>query len=390
MYLNSNIKYLILAFLAVCILLNRPENAIAQNPSHGIAYDLEYSVICLVDSIATDTINQFWRFTHANSPGTFTRDVNFDFSAPYTVAGTVLSCKEYYAPTDTSGYNTSFINYTDTLGLQDGNSIILAPHEWWKDYWIDPDSLTVSGAGETDIPGQRNMKLGYNILNPLADDQVNVLIIGFDTGDSIKMAADDIILFGNNSFKGDPLDLTYRSSIGIGHNLLKNYSGRFYFGNLFGNNILENSSGQVTNSSFFGNHSAKNITNGIRANIFGQESGHFNSINNANIFGRGSGNVNLNKSGSILFGNNIASNVTGNISESIFIGTDILSLAGCYSFDSNIIGTDGSRGGYSLSSNLFGRKINEYGKAVNTVGIGLYNLNRANTSETVSIGNYNG
>jgi len=58
----------------------------------GINYDIELTRICLVDSIAPDTVNQFWRFTHSNSPGTFIRDVAFDLSGPYTVAGTLKRC----------------------------------------------------------------------------------------------------------------------------------------------------------------------------------------------------------------------------------------------------------------------------------------------------------
>jgi len=56
------------------------------------SYDVEFARICLIDSIAPDTINQFWRFTHANLPGEYTRDVTYDLSGDYVVEGTVLPC----------------------------------------------------------------------------------------------------------------------------------------------------------------------------------------------------------------------------------------------------------------------------------------------------------
>lgn len=56
------------------------------------SYDVEFSRICLVDSIAPDTMVQFWRFTQSNNPGEYTVDVTFDLGGTYTVAGTLLPC----------------------------------------------------------------------------------------------------------------------------------------------------------------------------------------------------------------------------------------------------------------------------------------------------------
>ena len=55
-------------------------------------YDVEYARICLIDSIAPDTIVQFWRFTQANNPGALALDYTFDLAGTYTAAGTVLPC----------------------------------------------------------------------------------------------------------------------------------------------------------------------------------------------------------------------------------------------------------------------------------------------------------
>ena len=55
-------------------------------------YDVEYARICLIDSIAPDTLVQFWRFTQANNPGALALDYTYDLAGGYTVAGTVLPC----------------------------------------------------------------------------------------------------------------------------------------------------------------------------------------------------------------------------------------------------------------------------------------------------------
>jgi hypothetical protein len=79
-----------LAFVLIGIWMLLP----GRMPAQGLHYDAEFIKICLVDSIAPDTINQFWRFTHANNPGEFVRDVTFDLSGAYTVSGTVQKCCE--------------------------------------------------------------------------------------------------------------------------------------------------------------------------------------------------------------------------------------------------------------------------------------------------------
>ena len=58
----------------------------------GTTFDVEYAQICLIDSIAPDTVVQFWRFTQANNPGEFQVDRTFDLSATYAPTGTVLPC----------------------------------------------------------------------------------------------------------------------------------------------------------------------------------------------------------------------------------------------------------------------------------------------------------
>ncbi|MCB0707423.1 MAG: hypothetical protein KDC34_19035 [Saprospiraceae bacterium] len=75
-----------LFFLFLC-------EVVTAQPASGTKFDIEYEMICLQDSIAPDNIVQFWRFTQANSPGTYTRDVTFDFSLSYTVVGTVIPCE---------------------------------------------------------------------------------------------------------------------------------------------------------------------------------------------------------------------------------------------------------------------------------------------------------
>jgi len=55
-------------------------------------YDVEFSRICLIDSIAPDTMPQIWLYTHANSPGAFRRYFTFDLAGEYTPAGAFLPC----------------------------------------------------------------------------------------------------------------------------------------------------------------------------------------------------------------------------------------------------------------------------------------------------------
>lgn len=64
----------------------------AQGPGNGPFLDVEYDRICLVDSIAPDSLFQFWRYTNANKPGEFVTDMNFDLSNPYTVQGSPVPC----------------------------------------------------------------------------------------------------------------------------------------------------------------------------------------------------------------------------------------------------------------------------------------------------------
>ena len=63
-----------------------------QAPGQETTYDVEYTRVCLIDSIAADTLVQFWRFTQSNNPGGFTVDVTYDLSAGYTPTGTLLPC----------------------------------------------------------------------------------------------------------------------------------------------------------------------------------------------------------------------------------------------------------------------------------------------------------
>lgn len=65
---------------------------INQAPGQETTYDVEFTRVCLIDSIAPDTVNQFWRFTQANNPGGIIQDYEFDLSGPYTPTGTVLPC----------------------------------------------------------------------------------------------------------------------------------------------------------------------------------------------------------------------------------------------------------------------------------------------------------
>jgi hypothetical protein len=71
------------------------------------SYDVEHECICLIDSIAADTIIQFWRFTQSNNPGEYNVDVTFDFTGAYTPTGEVLSCKDYYLEDNPGGSGTA-------------------------------------------------------------------------------------------------------------------------------------------------------------------------------------------------------------------------------------------------------------------------------------------
>lgn len=88
------------------------------------SYDIEHECICLIDSIAPDTIVQFWRFTQSNNPGGYTVDVTFDFGNSYLVEGTLLSCKDYYLGDNPGGSGTAntLTMWTGTSSL--GNSSV--------------------------------------------------------------------------------------------------------------------------------------------------------------------------------------------------------------------------------------------------------------------------
>jgi hypothetical protein len=53
---------------------------------------VEFSRICLIDSIAPDTLVQIWLYTQSNNPGEFRRYFAFDLSSSYTPAGTLRPC----------------------------------------------------------------------------------------------------------------------------------------------------------------------------------------------------------------------------------------------------------------------------------------------------------
>ena len=100
--------------IAVLLILAAPA-AVSAQP--GTTYDIEHTCICLVDSIAADTVIQFWRFTQSNNPGSHTVDVTFDLGGSYTVAGTVLSCKDFYLGDNPGGSGTA-----NTLAMWTGTS----------------------------------------------------------------------------------------------------------------------------------------------------------------------------------------------------------------------------------------------------------------------------
>lgn len=100
--------------LALFALLASP---IAVGAQPGTTYDIEHTCICLVDSIAADIVIQFWRFTQSNNPGEYTVDVTYDMGSAYVVAGTVLSCKDYYLGDNPGGSGTA-----NTLAMWTGTS----------------------------------------------------------------------------------------------------------------------------------------------------------------------------------------------------------------------------------------------------------------------------
>jgi len=350
---NKNIKYLILAFLTVCTLLNRPENAIGQNPAHGIAYDLEYSVICLVDSIATDTINQFWRFTHANSPGTFTRDVNFDFSAPYTVAGTVLSCKEYYAVED------------------------VGPHP----FLTEADSLNAWGNGvDTDLNGLNNS------------------IVGFEAAENIDNSSFNLSVFGTQALQ------SATSSFNM------NITGAFAAQNAVNpNQAVVNGAFAAQNATGLGGVVGGYLAarNGIIANgvYLGNQAATGGNLRDAVILGILSGNNNLDKNDGIFIGrsviqNSSASGHTGDIligaragSESnattlLGTGRETLRFLG----GNQITSTGHYSGwqGYIENSSFFGEKVGNRIWGKNITALGNFNLWSDVGDNTTSLGSLNG
>lgn len=100
--------------IAVLLILAAPAAATAQP---GTTYDIEHTCICLVDSIAADTVIQFWRSTQSNNPGQYTVDVTYDMGSAYTVAGEVLSCKDFYLGDNPGGSGTA-----NTLAMWTGTS----------------------------------------------------------------------------------------------------------------------------------------------------------------------------------------------------------------------------------------------------------------------------
>lgn len=108
----------------VCIVLALTLIAYVQTSAQSeTRYDIEFCCICLVDSIASDTITQFWRFTHANNPGEYLVDVTYDYSSAYTPRGTLLSCKDYYAPKDAQ--TLAFDTTSAVLSISGGNTVDL-------------------------------------------------------------------------------------------------------------------------------------------------------------------------------------------------------------------------------------------------------------------------
>lgn len=88
--------------LALALLLSTQISAQSET-----SYDVEHECICLIDSIAPDTVIQFWRFTQSNNPGEYNVDVTFDFTGAYTPTGEVLSCKDYYLEDNPGGSGTA-------------------------------------------------------------------------------------------------------------------------------------------------------------------------------------------------------------------------------------------------------------------------------------------
>ena len=86
-------------------------------------YDVEFSRICLIDSIAPDTINQIWLFTQANQPGAYRRFFTFDLSGSYTPTGTLRPCCSCLTAA------------SDTAALWDPENTTLATGAAWYRRW---------------------------------------------------------------------------------------------------------------------------------------------------------------------------------------------------------------------------------------------------------------
>jgi hypothetical protein len=115
-------------------------------------YDVEYQCICLVDSIAPGNVVQFWRFTQANNPGALALDYEYDLSATYTVAGTVMGCNDYYL-----GDNVN------TGGGTAGTLPI-----WTSTYTLGNSSLTEgSGVLSSSLTGALKLPAGTDAQDPV-------------------------------------------------------------------------------------------------------------------------------------------------------------------------------------------------------------------------------
>jgi hypothetical protein len=179
------------------------------NGGSNIHYDVEFDRICLVDSIAPDTIIQFWRYTHANNPGSLVRDVTFDLSGAYNVQGTVISCKDYYANNTGSAVTPistlELSTYEDSLIVNSSKTpVIRIPaydrtgmQQWWTAlgdtsnnrvknilFWGDsnteffPDAFTIPLRDHlTAVLGDA----GYGWMNARTDRQDHVDLIDYGT-----------------------------------------------------------------------------------------------------------------------------------------------------------------------------------------------------------------
>ncbi|MEO1715149.1 MAG: hypothetical protein AAFU60_17605, partial [Bacteroidota bacterium] len=65
-------KNRVLALLLGIIICLYGPVSYSQGPGNGPFLDIEFDRICLVDSVAPDTLTHFWRYTQANTPGDFT------------------------------------------------------------------------------------------------------------------------------------------------------------------------------------------------------------------------------------------------------------------------------------------------------------------------------